>query len=383
MSSQPLPLAGLRVIEFAGLAPGPFCGKLLTDYGASVLRIDRHDGTQTPTPDLLASNKRSLTLNVKSPAGNKLLQKLLLTADVLIDPFRPQTLERLQLGPEMLCRANPRLIYTRLTGFRRDGKYAAMAGHDINYLAVSGALSLLGAAGAPPSPPANILGDFAGGGAMAFMGILLALVSRGVSGRGQVVEANMVDGSAYLAMFPRFLVKTPTWNRERGENLLDGGAPFYRCYRCADGGYMAVGALEERFYHVFVKGLFGEEAESLPNRGNRRDWEALRALFEKRFAERSRAEWESVFDGTDACVTPVLSYGELEQSGFEQRPAVTLTGSEAFKEREGEQWSGRALSPGEGGKEALEEWWGLKEGIEWTVGEEGFENLEKKVESKL
>lgn len=258
-----------------------------------------------------------------------------------------------------------------------------MAGHDINYLAVSGALSLLGAAGAPPSPPANILGDFAGGGATAFVGILLALVARGVSGKGQVVQANMVDGAAYLTLFPRFLAKTPTWNRGRGENLLDGGAPFYRCYKCRDGGYMAVGALEERFYQVFVKGLFGEGAESLPDRQNRRNWKKLGELFEKRFAERSRAEWERVFDGTDACVTPVLTLGELEESGYKQRPAVTLLESKAVEEKKGEMWTGRALSPGEGGKEALEEWWGMKEGAQWTVGDEGFEILEKTSESKL
>jgi alpha-methylacyl-CoA racemase len=192
---------------------------------------------------------------LKSSAGVALLKKLALTADVLIDPFRPGVLERLGLGPEVLCANNPKLIYARMSGFRRDGKYKDMAGHDINYIAVSGALSLIGRAGSKPTPPGNILGDFAGGGAICFTGILLALVKRGSSGKGDVVEANMVDGSAYLTTFPRYLLKTPTWGGPRGTNLLDTGAPFYDTYETSDGEWMAVGALEPNFYRAFIKGL--------------------------------------------------------------------------------------------------------------------------------
>lgn len=360
----------------------PFCGKLLVDYGAHVLRIDQGPAS---IPDLLAHAKRSLSINLKSAAGLTLVKQLLLDADVLIDPFRPGTLERLGLGPDVLCRANKRLIYARLTGFRRDGKYAAMAGHDINYLAVSGALSLLGREGEPPSPPANILADFAGGGAVCFLGILLALLARTTRGEGQVVEANMVDGTACLTAFARFLQKTPTWSAPRGRNLLDGGAPFYAAYRTADGGFMAVGALEPKFYAAFVGLLFQDSGYGVvPDRTDRRTWPELKEMIERRFAEKTRAQWEGVFDGTDACVTPVLSNQELEKAQFEQRPIVTLKASQTVHSG-GEGWTGRVLEPGEGGKEALEEWWGWKEGVRWRVGEKGFESIEEKAEvgSKL
>lgn len=220
----------------------PFAGKLLADYGASVLRIDRATATSTPAPDLLAAHKRSIRVNLKSPAGTSLLLALIPKTDILIDPFRPGVLESLGLGPSVLLALNPRLIYARLVGFQREGKYAAMAGHDINYLAVSGLLSMLGRAGAPPHPPGNVVGDFAGGGLMCVLGVLLALVVRAGTGRGQVVEANMVDGSAYLGSFPRFaqLARGGMWAAERGRNLLDGGAPFYDTYETRDGGFMAL-----------------------------------------------------------------------------------------------------------------------------------------------
>lgn len=339
----------------------------------------------TPAPDLLTHTKRSLSINLKSAAGLALVKQLLLDADVLIDPFRPGTLERLGLGPDVVCSANKRLVYARLTGFRRDGKYAAMAGHDINYLAVSGALSLLGRDPEPPTPPANILADFAGGGAVCFVGVLLALLARATGGEGQVVEANMVDGTAYLTAFARFLQKTPVWSGPRGWNLLDGGAPFYAAYRTADGGFMAVGALEPQFYAAFVGLLFKDSGYgAVPDRMDRRCWPELKEMIERRFAEKTRAQWESVFDGTDACVTPVLSNQELEKAQFEQRPIVTLKAVQTVCGG-GEGWTGRVLGPGEGGREALEEWWGWKEGVRWRIGEDGFESIEGnvKVGSKL
>ncbi|OAA56966.1 alpha-methylacyl-CoA racemase [Niveomyces insectorum RCEF 264] len=258
------PLTGLKVLEFAGLAPGPFAGVFFADAGAEVLRIDRPVPGRSHTPaaaaaaaggatdDLLARHKASIAVDLKSPAGVALVRALARDADVLIDPYRPGVLERRGLGPDVLCAANPRLVYARLSGFRRDGKYHAMAGHDINYLAVSGLLSVLGRAGDKPTPPWNVLADFAGGGLMLVVGVLLALAARSSSssGHGQVVEANMVDGVSYLAAFPRFAAKTPLGDHPRGQNLLDTGCPYYDTYETADGGFMAVGCIEPQFFSI-------------------------------------------------------------------------------------------------------------------------------------
>ncbi|RPB03448.1 CoA-transferase family III [Choiromyces venosus 120613-1] len=378
-----LPLSGHLVIEFAGLAPGPYTGHLLQTYGAHVLRIDPHTTTtttaQTPTTDTLSAHKRSLKLNLKSPSGHALLLRLLRRASILIDPYRPGVLEKLNLSPRTVHAINPKLVYARLTGFRRDGEYAGMAGHDINYLAVSGALSLLGRAGERPAAPGNILGDFAGGGLVCFCGILLALL-RGDGEEGRVVEANMVDGTAGLTSFARFEMakgRGGAWGNPRGENLLDGGVPFYDTYPTKDGKYVAVGALEERFYKAFVEGLFTGTGlhGRVPDRRVPGNLPVLRELFGKRFLEKTREEWERIFDGTDACVTPVLGHAELRERGFEQRPIVTLKGAEV----EGSGWTGKTLKPGEGGKEALSEWWGLKEGVEWRVNDQDvFEDVGEK-----
>ncbi|CCX05310.1 alpha-methylacyl-CoA racemase [Pyronema domesticum] len=360
--TSPPPLTNLLVLEFAGLAPGPFAGKLLSDHGARVLRIDRSHSTSVPTPDLLASHKRSLRVNLKSPPGIALIRSLSSKADIIIDPFRPGVLEKLGLGPEVLLKQNPRLIFARLAGFRRDGKYSAMAGHDINYLAVSGALSLLGREGENPFPPTNLLADFAGGGMVCFLGILLALIQRSITGKGQVVEANMVDGAGYLASFPRFLMmrELGIWDGERGTNLLDGGVPWYETYKTKDGGYMAVGALEPQFYEAFIKGLL--PGREVPDRMEKENWGLLKGMFTEAFLQRDRKEWEMVFDGTDACVTPVKTFKELKEEGYQQRPVVTLKDSPA-KDSDG--WEGELVIPGDGEKEALEEWWGLKEGMDW------------------
>lgn len=212
---------------------------LLADYGATVLRLDR--APAQPTSDQLTRRKTSICVNMKSPGGIALIKKIIPQVDVVIDPFRPGVLEKLGLGPEdVLLKLNPRLIVGRMTGFRRDGKYSMMAGHDINYIAVSGVLSLFGRKGEKPYPPGNVVGDFAGGGAMCFIGILLALLARDKTGFGQVVEANMVDGSAVLASMPRLGLKNQVWNRPRGTNMLDGGAPYYGTYETKDGKYMAV-----------------------------------------------------------------------------------------------------------------------------------------------
>ena len=286
-----------------------------------------------------------------------------------------------------------------MTGFRRDGKYKDMAGHDINYIAVSGALSLLGRKGDKPLPPANILGDFAGGGAILYQGILLALIERSNSGKGQVVEANMVDGSAYLVTFPRMLLKTPAWNRPRGENQLDSGCPFYDTYETKDGKFMAVGALEPQFFKEFVKGL-GLAGKGLEKtRMDRKTWPAMKADFENIFKSKNRSEWEKVFDGTDACCTPVLDHQELERDPSregDQRPAVTLRGSPSLALSkgpasrdpstgqgpgvEGESYAGTALYPGQGGEEMLKAWVEWKRGKEYEIENGG---LVRKEFSKL
>ena len=382
---------------------GPFAGILLADAGASVLRIDRTvaGAMSRQVPDLLARHKSSIVVDLKNPSGVALIRELAKTADVLIDPYRPGVLEKLGLGPEVLCTLNPRLIYGRLTGFRRDGKYANMAGHDINYLAVSGALSLLGRKGEKPTPPMNILGDFAGGGSALFQGILLALAGREKSGKGQVVEANIVDGTSYLATFPRFGLKTPLHSRPRGENLLDTGCPYYDTYETADGKYMSVGALEPQFFRALIKGLNLPHAREWEQRRVDPDtWPELRSLFEKIFRSKTRAEWEAVFDGTDACCTPVLEYGEMEADKVgkegDQRPVVTLRSTPLLAVRKdasdashgqgpgvrGEGYAGTPIAPGKGGVETLGKWLGWKEGREFAVGKEdnGFVLLK---ESKL
>ncbi|ESZ98596.1 alpha-methylacyl-CoA racemase [Sclerotinia borealis F-4128] len=394
----PPPLTGIRVLEFAGLAPGPFAGLLLADNGASVLRIDRAVPNLThtssippPTSDLLTRHKSSIAVDLKSSAGISFVKALVPHIDVIIDPFRPGVLEKLGLSPDILLQLNPRIILARMTGFRRDGKYKDMAGHDINYIAVSGALSLLGRKHEKPLPPANILGDFAGGGATLFQGILLALLAREKSGKGQVVEANMVDGSAYLVTFPRMLMKTPMWNKPRGKNTLDSGSPYYDTYETKDGKYMAVGALEPQFFRELIKGLGLDGNGIEKTREDRRTWSEMKTTFTKLFKAKTRSEWETIFDGTDACCTPVLDYNELENDlnrEGDQRPIVTLreTPSLAISTNsssqdpsigqgpgvEGGSYTGSSLYPGQGGEAILDQWLGWKRGKDFDVENGGL-----------
>ncbi|KAF2788079.1 CoA-transferase family III [Melanomma pulvis-pyrius CBS 109.77] len=381
MAHQQPPLAGIRVLEFGGLAPGPFAGMLLADYGATVLRLDR--APPSAPSDQLTRRKTSICVNIKSPSGIALIKKIIPHVDVVIDPFRPGVLEKAGLSPEdVLLKLNPRLIIGRMTGFRRDGKYSMMAGHDINYIAVSGVLSLFGRKGERPYPPGNVVGDFAGGGAMCFLGILLALLAREKSGFGQVVEANMVDGSAILATMPRLGLKTEVWRRERGTNMLDGGAPYYGTYETKDGKYTAVGAIEPQFYAALLKGL-SLSPSNIPDRDDRAQWPALTSLLTKTFLTKTRDEWAAIFDGTDACCTPVLTHADLESQGFDQRPAVTLKSTPAYAIAEGEDgrpaavgqgigwtgsgWSEGGLKPGDGGEQTLGQWLGWSKGRQYDV----------------
>jgi alpha-methylacyl-CoA racemase len=306
------PLAGVRVLELAGLAPGPFAGMMLADHGAEVLRVERASTVakagDRPRADVMDRGKRTVGVDLKSPEGVAAFKELARHADVVIEVFRPGVAERLGIGPADLHAVNPRLIYGRMTGWGQDGPLAATAGHDIDYIAVSGVLSMLGRAGERPTPPINILGDFAGGGLMLAYGVLLALIERERTGEGRVIDAAMVDGAA--ALFAMFYhgVQSGFWG-PRGTNLLDTGAPMYDTYETSDGGYVAVGSLEPQFWTEMIT-LMGLDAAGLPDREDRSNWPELRARLAEAFGSRTRAEWEAVFDGSDACVSPVLEMGE-------------------------------------------------------------------------
>ncbi|XP_034238700.1 alpha-methylacyl-CoA racemase [Thrips palmi] len=294
-------LRGIRVLEVAGLAPAPFCGMLLADFGASVTKVD---SVTAPNMECLGEGKESIQLNLKHEKGKEVFRKLCCSSDVLIEPFRAGTMERLGLGPDSILALNPRLVYARLTGFGQSGSWAKQAGHDINYVALSGVLSQLGRAEGPPTPPLNLLADFAGGGLLCAWGVLLALLERAASGRGQVVDAAMSEGVSYLASWVfRSRGVLPLWEEARGHNALDSGAHFYDTYETRDGRHMAVGAIEPQFYAEFLDKL----GLDVPQYG---DWAEAKRAVARRFKERSQAEWCAVFDGTDACVTPVLSAEE-------------------------------------------------------------------------
>ncbi|MER6948769.1 CaiB/BaiF CoA-transferase family protein [Nonomuraea sp. NPDC000554] len=301
------PLSGVRVLELAGLAPGPFAGMMLADHGADVLRIDRVRAvSDRPRTDVMDRGKHTIGLDLKSPEGVAAFKKLAGKADVVIEVFRPGVAERLGIGPDDLHAVNERLVYGRMTGWGQDGPLAPTAGHDIDYLAVSGVLSMLGREGGKPTPPINILGDFAGGGLMLAYGVLLALFERERTGRGKVIDAAMVDGAALLFSMFYHGVQSGGWG-PRGTNLLDTGAPQYDTYETADGEYVAVGSLEPQFWDAMVTRM---GLTDLPDRHDRKQWPALKSRLAEAFRSRTRAEWEAVFDGSDACVSPVLSMPE-------------------------------------------------------------------------
>jgi alpha-methylacyl-CoA racemase len=304
------PLAGIRVIELAGIGPAPFCAMLLADMGADVLRVDRpgpsSPGTRT---QLLNRGRRSAIVDLRSPGGAAQVLKLAQSADVLIEGMRPGVAERLGVGPDQ-CRAqNPRLIYGRMTGWGQVGPLAHTAGHDIDYIARTGALHMVGRAGGPPQVPLNVVGDFGGGGMLLAFGICAALVERQSSGAGQVVDAAIIDGTALLLAQAWGAYAAGTWQDERGVNRLDTGLPWYDVYETRDGGWIAVGALEPKFWSEFTR-LLG--APDLPDRDDPKARDDLRRKIAARFLERTRHEWELTFAGTDACVAPVLSMREAE-----------------------------------------------------------------------
>ena len=309
------PLKGIKVIEMAGLAPSPYCGMLLSDFGANVVIIDRVVTDIPEIPNIMAKNpfdrgKRSMRINLKTDQGVEIVAKMISRSDVLLEPYRPGVMEALKLGPDKALKINPKLIYARLTGWGQSGPYSSMAGHDINYIALSGALSLFKREGEKPLPPCNILGDFAGGGMLCAMGILFALIERNNSGKGQVVDAAMVDGAANLSTFFYGLFANQLMSLDIGANMLDSGAPYYQTYETADGKYMAVGAIEGRFYAHLLEGL-GLDPSSLPQQNDRKFWPEMTRRFTEVFKTRTRDEWTAVFKGKDACVAPVLELNEV------------------------------------------------------------------------
>jgi alpha-methylacyl-CoA racemase len=303
------PLAGVKVVELAGLAPAPFATTMLADLGAEVVRVDRAKpgfDVLSFRDDPLTRTRRWIGVDTKAEAGRDIVLRLVDDADVLIEGFRPGVTERLGIGPEDCLARNPRLVYGRITGWGQDGPLARAAGHDINYIGLSGALEPIGRAGERPVPPLNLLGDFGGGGLLLAMGVLAALVERSVSGRGQVVDASMVDGSALLTAGLHGLRNIGLWSRGRGRNMLDGGAPFYDTYETADGKYVAVGAIEERFWGDLLK-VLEVDPEEVAGRLDPEQWPAVREKLAAVFLTRTRDEWAARADGTDACLTPVLA----------------------------------------------------------------------------
>jgi alpha-methylacyl-CoA racemase len=310
------PLKGLRIIEMAGIGPAPFCGMLLSDMGAEVIRVDRREKTDLGLPgkepkfDVLHRGRKTVSVDVKSDAGRDVVKKLVAKADALIEGFRPGVMERLGLGPDDLHAVNPRLVFGRMTGFGQDGPMAPRAGHDINYIALAGVLHTIGRKNEPPMPPLNLVGDFGGGGMLLGFGVVCALIEAQRSGKGQVVDAAMVDGAATLMSAIYGFRAQGTWKDERGVNILDTGAPYYNVYETRDGKWVSIGSIEKRFYEDLLNRL-GLADEELPAQHDESGWPKLKQRFAEAFRAKTRTEWEKIFEGSDACFAPVLSMGEV------------------------------------------------------------------------
>ena len=312
------PLEGIRLIELAGLGPAPFAGMMLADAGADIIRIDRinravYPPNQEAHVDLMNRGRRSVAVDLKNPEGVELVLRLVEHADGLMEGFRPGVAERLGLGPDACLSRNPSLVYGRMTGWGQEGPMAQAAGHDIDYIALAGALDPIGRAGERPLPPLNLVGDFGGGGMLLAFGMLAAVISAQRTGSGQVVDAAMVDGAASLMTMTYTLRAAGMWPGPRGTNLLDTGAHFYEVYQTAGGGYMAIGAIESQFYAELIR-LMGLEGEELTDQMDRDAWPRMKERFAAVFASKTRAEWEAIFEGSDACAAPVLSMTEATEN---------------------------------------------------------------------
>jgi alpha-methylacyl-CoA racemase len=366
------PLDGIRIIELAGIGPAPFAGMMLADAGADIIRIDRSDRAsypphQDPHVDLLNRGRRSVAVDLKHPDGVALVLQLAERADGLMEGFRPGVAERLGFGPEVCLARNPKLVYGRMTGWGQRGPMALAAGHDIDYIALAGALEPLGRAGDRPLPALNLIGDFGGGGMLLAFGMVAAVISAQRTGEGQVVDAAMVDGAASLMTMTYTLRASGIWNDVRGTNLLDTGAHFYEVYETSDGGFIGVGAIEPQFYAELIR-LMGLDDVDLSAQMDRDTWPAMKERFALVFAAKTRKEWEAIFEGSDACAAPVLSpaeapdhpHNKFRGTFSEVAGVVQPSPSPRF---EGTPGSIRRPppNPGQHGDEALADW-GLADG---------------------
>ena len=359
------PLAGVKVLEFEAIGPAPFAGMLLADMGADVLVIDRPQNAGLGLKrerwyDVMLRGKRSVTLDLKSPRGAQAALALISRADALIEGFRPGVMERLGVGPDEALKANPRLVYGRMTGWGQEGPLAPRAGHDINYIALSGILNAIGRRGEPPVPPLNLIGDFGGGGMLLGFGVVCALLEAQRSGRGQVIDAAMVDGAALLAaMFAGFLA-AGGWSEERGANILDSGAPWYDVYETADHKYVSIGAIEEKFFAELCARL---RLTDLPAQHDRSRWPQMRKRFAEVFKGKTRDEWCRIFEGSDACFAPVLSWSEARahehsrtRSAYGELSKVPQPAPAPRFSRTAPELRRAPPERGEGGGEALRGW---------------------------
>jgi alpha-methylacyl-CoA racemase len=361
------PLAGVRVLEFEAIGPAPFCNMMLADMGADVLLVDRSEDSRLGFGrerwyDVMFRGRRSVTLDLKSEGGVAAALALADKADAVIEGFRPGVMERLGLGPDTLLARNPKLVYGRMTGWGQSGPLAARAGHDIDYIALSGALQAIGRAGHAPSPPLNLVGDFGGGGMLLAFGIVCALFEAQRSGEGQVVDAAMVDGASLLTTMFWGMQAAGRWSDERGANVLDSGAPWYDAYATRDGKFVAVGAIEPKFYAELLERL-GLAAETLPDQHDRSGWGALRERFAATFRTRTRDEWCRVFDGSDACFAPVLTFREAADHPHARARSAHLALGNVAQPAPAPRLSRtpgavRSTPPerGAGGREALQDW---------------------------
>jgi alpha-methylacyl-CoA racemase len=364
------PLAGIRVVEMVGLGPCPFAAMMLADMGAEVIRIDRKGPPSAANPfpmlgtkfDVMARGRRSLALDLKQPAARDVLLQLLDKADIVIEGFRPGVMERLGFGPEVCLARNPRLVYGRVTGWGQDGPLAQAAGHDLNYIALTGLLQAMGSADAPPAPPLNLVGDFGGGGMMLAFGVVCAALEARASGKGQVVDAAMSDGAALLGAMVYGLRAYGAWTGPREANLLDGGAPFYATYACADGKFIAVASIEPQFYALLLK-LTGAADPAFEAQMDRQGWPRLKARFAELFKTRSRQQWCALMEGSDVCFAPVLDMAEAPthphnaaRATFVEVDGVTQPGPAPRFSRTAGAIASAPATPGEHSAAILADW---------------------------
>jgi len=350
------PLNGVKIVELQGIGPGPFCGMMLADMGAELIRIDRSVSVGAPAnpTDVLARGRKSIAVDLKNPEGVETVLQLVEQADALIEGFRPGVTERLGIGPDIALARNPRLVYGRMTGWGQSGSMAHVAGHDINYISLSGALHAIGNKGGKPVPPLNLVGDFGGGGMLLAFGIAAALFETSKSGQGQVIDAAMTDGSALLMNAVFGIMNTGRWAEERGTNLLDGGAHFYGTYETADGKHVSVGSIEPQFYALLLEKTGLDQEADLPKQMSRDDWPALQQKLTAVFSSKTRDEWDEIMLGTDICYAPVLNFEEAIAHPHNQARATFVENDGVKQAAPGPRFSrtepelpGLAVAPGE------------------------------------